>query len=310
MAVFARPGCCNHVLTLGHLVQWLNDDGEEMKNLMKFMSLGRPKGPAISLTADELKTIIADAVKQATEQTNSGRTKIDMNDLFTQLQRPPANMALRHFLTWENRHCEMLKERSRRAAQQTYDFIDREMSHALFNLDQFAVIESKAKEIAAAGQHFLDLGVYKGGSTRRLAKTFPSATIHGFDSFEGLPEDWSHVMKGQFGDVKGQLPDMPDNVKLYKGWFEDTLPPWSAANPEGSIALLRVDCDIYSSTKTIFDVLGPRLQKGTWICFDELIGYYGFQEHEHKAFMEFIVKTGFSFEYIAYGLTYTIARLK
>lgn len=43
--------------------------------------------------------------------------------------------------------------------------------------------------------------------------------------------------------------------------------------------------------------------------FDEYIGYRTWEEHEYKAFMEFVDETGFEFEYVAYGLTYTILRL-
>jgi len=103
---------------------------------------------------------------------------------------------------------------------------------------------------------------------------------------------------------------MPENVILYKGWFDETLPVWDKAQDERPISLLRVDCDIYSSTKTIFDTLGHRLKSGSWICFDELIGYYGWQDHEYKAFMEFIGQSGHSYDYVAYGLTYTLVRLR
>ena len=102
---------------------------------------------------------------------------------------------------------------------------------------------------------------------------------------------------------------MPDNVVLYKGWFDETLPRWKASHCDRPISILRVDCDIYSSTKTIFDVLGDRLGSGSWLVFDELIGYRGWENHEFKAFMEFIDETGFDYTYVAYGLTYVIVRL-
>jgi len=51
----------------------------------------------------------------------------------------------------------------------------------------------------------------EGDSTRELARIFPERVIHGFDSFEGLPEDWGHLGKGHF-EVKGELPDVPANV--------------------------------------------------------------------------------------------------
>ena len=205
----------------------------------------------------------------------------------------------------------LLAERNKRAAIDTYDFIEAEMPNAVFCKDQFEFIKSRSAEMVEARDgHILDLGVYKGGSTRALARIFPKHVIHGFDSFEGLLGDWSHVLAGAFNDVKGLLPDMPDNVKLYKGWFDDTLPVWKSENKSKKISILRVDCDIYSSTKTIFDVLDSMIDENTWIVFDELIGYWGWREHEHKAFLEFIEKRKFKYEYIAYGLTYTVARLK
>ena len=265
----------------------------------------------ISLTKEELSGLIKEAVSEALQQVKeqTPRVKLDLQDVAAQLRTPAVNQAFRTWLTWEFRFLEMLAERARRAARDTYDFADTEMKGAVFNADQFAVIESRKADIGQAGKNILDLGVYKGASTRALARIFPSHTIHGFDSFEGLPEDWSHVLKGAFGEVKGALPDMPGNVRLYKGWFDDTLPVWAKQNEGTPITLLRVDCDIYSSTKTIFDVLGGFLESGSWICFDELIGYYGWREHEHKAFMEFIARTGFRYEYVAYGLTYTLVRL-
>jgi hypothetical protein len=74
--------------------------------------------------------------------------------------------------------------------------------------------------------------------------------------------------------------------------------------------LMRVDCDIYSSTKTIFTELRELIRPGTWILFDELIGYRGWQEHEYKAFQEFLANTDFNVEWIAHGLTYVLVRLR
>jgi len=252
---------------------------------------------------DSTNEAVKIAVKQALAE---GLVRIDIADIIKQLSNPAIHQALRHYMMYSHRSIVMLDERARRGAQSTYDFIAREMPAATFHLDQFDMLEQRIDTVIDG--HLLDLGVYKGSSTRRMAKMFPDRRIHGFDSFEGLPEDWSHAAKGTFGDVKGKLPDVPENVTLYPGWFDATLPVWAVNNP-GPIAILRVDCDIYSSTKTIFDVLGDRLRPGSWIMFDELIGYFGFEEHEHKAFVEWNARAGFRYEYVAYGMTYTIARL-
>ena len=234
------------------------------------------------------------------------RIRIDALDLVKQLNRNDLKHSLIRFFEMNHRWIAMLEERNRRTAVATNDFIDREMPDALFYLDQFRVIESKREQIP--GGYVLDLGVYKGASTRRLARIFPERTIHGFDSFEGLPEDWSYTLAGSF-DIRGALPDVPDNVVLHKGWFDDTLPAWKEAHCDLPVSILRVDCDIYSSTQTVFDVLGDRLEPGSWLVFDELIGYRGWEKHEYRAFTEFIEKNGFDYSYVAYGLTHVIVRL-
>jgi hypothetical protein len=262
--------------------------------------------------AHEVMDEIAKSTAQVTPQSitpNQSMIKIDVANFVAQLGSGRINQHLVHLFVWNHRWMALLAEKNRRAAVETHDFIDSEMPHAMFNVDQFAVVESKREEMFELGGLILDLGVYKGGSTRALARIYPNEVIHGFDSFEGLPEDWAHVPKGSFGEIKGVLPDMPDNVRLYKGWFDDTLPVWFSQNKDRPISILRVDCDIYSSTKTIFNELKPLIKSGTWIVFDELIGYRGWKDHEHKAFMEFINETGFGYEYVAYGLTYTIAKI-
>ena len=69
------------------------------------------------------------------------------------------------------------------------------------------------------------------------------------------------------------------------------------------MSLLHVDCDLYSSTVTIFDALGPRLQPGTVILFDEYYNFPRWQQHEYKAFQEFVVSSGMKYEYIGYSVT-------
>jgi hypothetical protein len=247
------------------------------------------------------------------EQAAAQKVEIDMERLLADFSTAKSKNLLQNFLTGNHRFVALLAEQNRRAAIERCDFIETNLSQATFVPNQFQLLENKRETIAAShggGGHILDLGVYKGGSTRALARLFPKHTIHGFDSFEGLSEDWSHAMKGTFGDVKGILPNVPDNVFLYKGWFKNTLPEWFAANKNHPVTLLRIDCDIYSSTKTIFDVLYPLIIKGTWILFDELIGYRGWKNHEYKAFNEFISETEFNFEYIGFGLTYVLLYLK
>lgn len=147
----------------------------------------------------------------------------------------------------------------------------------------------------------LEFGVYRGGSIRFIARRLPDRTIHGFDSFVGLPEAWSgfRLAKGAF-NLKGRLPRVPNNVVLHSGFFDISLPKWKQSHA-GDIALLHIDCDLYSSTKIIFDQLGDRLRSGTIIVFDEYFGYPQWRHHEFRAFQEFVQTSGLHYEYICYA---------
>jgi hypothetical protein len=143
----------------------------------------------------------------------------------------------------------------------------------------------------------MEFGVAKGASLRNLAGQTPRQ-VHGFDSFGGLPGDWSGTKEaaGAF-TTKGKLPKVPANATLHPGWFNETLPSFLAANP-GPAAFVHVDCDIYVSTVTIFDALRERIVPGTVILFDEYFNYPGWRAHEYKAFQEFIASSGFGYQYI------------
>ena len=144
----------------------------------------------------------------------------------------------------------------------------------------------------------LEFGVRHGTSIRQLA-SLTSHPIYGFDSFEGLPENW-HQESKEIYSTRGKIPKVPDHVTLIPGWFEDTLPLFLAKHEEG-IALINIDCDIYSSTKTVLDLLSPRIKKGTIIIFDEYIGNLHWEEDEHKAFMESIDTYQWKYEYLFYS---------
>jgi Methyltransferase domain len=150
---------------------------------------------------------------------------------------------------------------------------------------------------------FLEFGVYKGDSINRLADLRPDVHWHGFDSFEGLPEAWTLGSKKGAFDIGGTLPPVRDNVTLTKGFFEQTLPEFAARHRDDKVAVLHVDCDLYSATKTIFDQLENMLQPGCIIIFDEYFNYPGWQDGEYKACAECVANTGRSFEYIAYVRT-------
>ena len=144
----------------------------------------------------------------------------------------------------------------------------------------------------------LEFGVRHGTSIRQLA-SLTSKPLYGFDSFEGLPEDWHQESKEVYS-TRGKIPKVPAHVTLIPGWFEETLPLFLEKHGE-DIALINIDCDIYSSTKTVLDLLSSRIKKGTIILFDEYIGNLHWEEDEHKAFMEGIDTYQWKYEYVCYS---------
>lgn len=143
---------------------------------------------------------------------------------------------------------------------------------------------------------FLEFGTYKGELINFCSSLIPEAKFYGFDSFEGLPESFSIWKRGRF-DIKGKLPKVNKNVSLIKGYFNETLPKFLEEHKEKA-AFIHIDCDLYSSTKTIFENIYDRIVPNTVIQFDEYYNYPGWRNHEFKAFQEFCKKYSVEYEYI------------
>ena len=186
-----------------------------------------------------------------------------------------------------------------RAKAEAVDYIVANMQGAQVLDDRFALLRFALARAPQQGL-ILEFGVEKGDSLRWMAR-HTTRTVHGFDSFQGLPDDWrgTRETRGKF-DRQGRLPSVPGNVRLHVGWFDQTIPPFLAAAPD-PIALLHVDCDIYESTRTVFDLLGERIVPGAWIVFDEYFNYPGWRLHEFKAFQEWIAATGRRYRYTGFS---------
>ena len=148
---------------------------------------------------------------------------------------------------------------------------------------------------------FAEFGVYKGESINYIASKTPKV-VHGFDSFQGLPEDWNpYHKKGHFYVGDKRLPKVAKNVRLHVGLFSRTIPQFKNDIGDQQISFLHVDCDLYSSTKDIFGNLAKNIGPGTVILFDELYNYPGWKKHEYRAFVEFCEKEKVKFSYIGYN---------
>jgi len=200
------------------------------------------------------------------------------------------------------------RERAMRALQRTVDYIEREMPEALGLDSQRDAMDYSLQAVAVDG-HYMEFGVFTGGTIRYIARHIGNKTIHGFDSFEGSPEAWSGYNLGaRTFDTKGRLPRVPKNVLLHRGLFDASLPKWLADNP-GSVAFVHVDCNIYSSTKTILDLLAPRLTSGSVILFDEYFNFPNWEQHEFKAFQEFVAEHRVKYTYLAFARQQAAVRI-
>jgi hypothetical protein len=177
------------------------------------------------------------------------------------------------------------------------DYADTHMQDAMVCSEKSQVREYALEQVRNDGL-FLEFGVWNGTTINFIAEHH-RGLVHGFDSFEGLPEDWGIVPKGAY-TTDGRIPEVRSNVRLHVGWFDQTLPDFVREHNE-RVAFLHVDCDLYSSTKTIFKFLGDRIVSGTVIVFDEYFNYPGWREHEYKAFQELVSEKKLHYRYLAYN---------
>lgn len=169
-------------------------------------------------------------------------------------------------------------------------------------------IERACELINTNYKDVLEFGVFKGTTINLIKEKLADQgyNIYGFDSFNGLPEDWisfdgkiagDGLCKAGFFTNNGVIPNI-SGVTMYCGWFEDTIKKYlKIAKP---IALLHIDCDLYSSTKTVLYNLIDYIKKDTIIVFDEW--FYNanpiYNDHEQKCFYEWVADFNREYELI------------
>lgn len=151
---------------------------------------------------------------------------------------------------------------------------------------------------------WLEFGVWSGTSINYYATHLPSLTFHGFDSFRGLPEDWSSgfpSMRGTF-DLYGQAPVVLSNVTLHSGWFDRTLPlfVFNHSDELEHMVCLYIDSDLYSSCNTVLSCLQDYIKPGLLILFDEYLGYPNWKNGEFKAWQKFCKQHNVKYRYRAF----------
>lgn len=154
---------------------------------------------------------------------------------------------------------------------------------------RFALYDHVNAHIGSDTIDYLEFGVFKGESILRWADIHrnEASRFFGFDSFEGLPEDWVGASmaktKGHFS-TDGQIPQTDDaRVQFVKGWFQDTLGHFlNEYAPKGRI-ILHNDSDLYSPTLYTLTMMDSLLIRDSILIFDE---FYS-SSHEFQAFYDY-----------------------
>jgi hypothetical protein len=146
---------------------------------------------------------------------------------------------------------------------------------------------------------WLEFGVFSGkslsyvGHFKRRYCGSNDSLVYGFDTFKGLPKNWRPgFTAGTFNTIRMNI-SVPENARLVKGLFIDTLPGFlreiDAANSRHTpVSFVHIDCDLYDGARDVLFLLQSRLAPGSIIIFDELFNYVGYEDHEIKAFFEFL----------------------
>jgi|GEM_PF-657440 len=146
--------------------------------------------------------------------------------------------------------------------------------------------------------NFVECGVWRGGASFLMAELLRRAgagdrKVWLFDSFEGLLPSLEQISDAGIVDFNGNasgpwyfdhcltsLEEVQSRgaklglaayTELVKGWFDQTLPAYR--DRVGPIAILRIDCDWYSSVRCCLDNLYDQVVDGGFVIFDD---YYTF----------------------------------
>ncbi len=166
--------------------------------------------------------------------------------------------------------------------------------------DRFDLHEYVAELVGGKPVTYLEFGVWQGATFRKWLELneHPDSRFHGFDSFEGLPEDWVKGQpKGTFS-TGGRVPEISDPRGTFEiGWFQKTLYTFLDDFKSNAQLVLHVDCDLYSSTLFVLTSIDRHMPPGTIIIFDDFSSI----QHEFAAWLDY--RRSFNRQWEALGHT-------
>jgi Macrocin-O-methyltransferase (TylF) len=143
----------------------------------------------------------------------------------------------------------------------------------------------------------LEFGTEKGSAFKKMLYATQHlhmsdcVTVHAFDSFEGMPgsadrkdrgivfeeEAWAKgELKGNYEELASFCAKHYNNYVIHKGYFQETLTEEFLSSLGTHLPILIwIDCDYYSSTRTVMERLIPYIPNGCVVYFDEYEWNYG-----------------------------------
>lgn len=163
--------------------------------------------------------------------------------------------------------------------------IVRAVEKKIADIEAFVFDAAVALTVNGITGDYVEFGSWGGNTLRIGYENLGAGGRHlwAFDSFGGLPEPadprdvhpgWRSGGEGQGGVEAFRLMcddhGVPrDAYTTVEGYYEDTLPPLGAEGGPVDIALVYLDCNMYSSTVAALTFLAPRLKHGMVIGFDD-----------------------------------------
>lgn len=198
------------------------------------------------------------------------------------------------------------------AALRVLEVFDRRMENRMTEFGMLAQAFEFCKINAIEGDYF-EFGVWQGktfGYARAMARRYGYGplTFRAFDSFQGLPAvepgDYEIWQEGQFAFGRSEFERVlsqkgfeRSDYQIVEGFYNDSLNQElieSLEKQSVKASIVYIDCDLYESTRDVLAFIGPFLQDGTVICFDDFFNYRGRADMgEQKAFEEYKAQTPF-----------------
>jgi O-methyltransferase len=183
--------------------------------------------------------------------------------------------------------------------QGNWDYNRREILYdALIKQEQVGTIPIDYFEFGVAGGYSFKWWLQRNNN--------PESRFYGFDTFEGLPEDFGPFAKGTMAAALESLNVTDERARFYKGLFQDTLNPFLDQYQRGRRKLIHMDADIFSASIFAMTQLYRFLDEGDIIMFDE----FAVPTHEFMAFKIFTESFYIKYDVIAAANNYLFLAVK